>query len=297
VYESDGPFAYSVCRAEKFNDPTINCEKNHAPESTGTSPPACVGMCRLNPHGGDAGQYLTLHGKKCIGLSESIWRPLPPRDDTYFMSIVGGTVCRTTPSPPSPPPPSPPPHPPPSPSPPPPPNPPPPSPPPVQLCEACFVDEYNQNTATFPDGIDSICQDSKSNFPTYCGYGMLTGELDSIIGWCQCPLPPAPTPPLPPPLPPSPPPFDSWACNSCELAQGDVNLVAFGTFSDGKRFACQHNTTRQVDMATGEDLETTTTANACYTGWTPLRELQELVWFRRYCTCPDTSGRKLLFSG
>ena len=43
VYESDGPFAYSVCRAEKFNDPTINCEKNHAPESTGTPPPACVG--------------------------------------------------------------------------------------------------------------------------------------------------------------------------------------------------------------------------------------------------------------
>jgi hypothetical protein len=55
VYEEKGPFAYTLCRAEKFTDSTKICEKNHAPESTGTPPPACVGMCQLNPHGGDAG--------------------------------------------------------------------------------------------------------------------------------------------------------------------------------------------------------------------------------------------------
>ena len=55
VYEEKGPFAYTLCRAAKFTDSTKICEKNHAPESTGTPPPACVGMCQLNPHGGDAG--------------------------------------------------------------------------------------------------------------------------------------------------------------------------------------------------------------------------------------------------
>jgi hypothetical protein len=45
-------------------------------------------------------------------------------------------------------------------------------------------------------------------------------------------------------------------------------------------------------MATGEDLETTT-ANACYTGW----QTNSGGMFHRYCTCPGTSGRKLLSSG
>jgi hypothetical protein len=60
----------------------------------------------------------------------------------------------------------------------------------------------------------------------------------------------------------------------------------------GKVFSCQRNTTRQVDMATGEDVETTT-ANACYTGW----QTDYGGMFHRYCTCPGRSGRKLLSSG
>jgi hypothetical protein len=187
VYDENGPFAYTLCRSEKFTDSTKICEKNLAPESesTGTPPPACVGMCQLKPHGGDAGQYLMLNGKKCIGLLESIWRPLPPRGDTYFRSIVGGTVCRTVPSPPPSPLPSPPPTPPTPLTPPSPPPPSQPSPPPIELCTACFVNEAGNGTnmAIFPDGIDRICQESKSDFPNTCGYGMLTGELDSIIGW------------------------------------------------------------------------------------------------------------------
>jgi hypothetical protein len=118
VYEENCPFAYTMCRAEKFTDSTKICEKNDAPESPGTPPPACVGMCQLKPHGGDGGQYLTLNGKNCMGLLESVWRPLPPQGDTYFRSIVGGTVCITAPSPPPSPP-----SPPSSPSPPPPPPP------------------------------------------------------------------------------------------------------------------------------------------------------------------------------
>jgi hypothetical protein len=127
--------------------------------------------------------------------------------------------------------------------------------------------------------VERQCQDSKSDFPNICGYGWGSGQIE---GWCQCPLPPAPRPPSPPPLHPSPPPFDTWVCDSCELTQ-DESLVAFATFSDGKRYSC--SSTYETD---GYE----TTVDACYTGW----QADYGALFHRYCTCPSLPSKRKLLS-